>query len=105
MVVPNIYLLSEFSAKEPVIKSVYKLKKLEIDIIYLEKQTELKPFKLYAQTDIWCVVEGRCSALVNGKQKRIKDGDILITYPGRLHGIRNNSKQRVIVLSFRLFGT
>lgn len=61
----------------------------------------LKPHKHAEADDIWIVLEGKGEFVTNNNEKKIiKKGDIIVSYPGDIHGVHNNGEENFVMLGF-----
>ncbi|MDO5376369.1 cupin domain-containing protein [Staphylococcus rostri] len=61
----------------------------------------LKAHKHADADDVWIVLEGEGEFTTNNGEKRtIAKGDIIVSYPGDIHGVYNNGTENFVMLGF-----
>ena len=66
-----------------------------VKCIYLEPGEESPPHVHRNAVDIMVIVEGEGVATVDGKKRRVGAGDVILNPSGTVHGIKNDSTERL----------
>lgn len=72
-----------------------------VKCLYIDPGEEAKPHAHRSAADVMVVVQGSGVATVDGKERRVGPGDVILNPPGTLHGIRNDGSERIVWLTIQ----
>ena len=67
-----------------------------VKCLYLDPGQESPPHIHSVAVDVMVMVEGTGTATVDGQKRRVGPGDVILNPKGTLHGIKNDSQQRLV---------
>lgn len=67
-----------------------------VKCLFIEPGEQAKPHIHQSAVDIMLIARGTGIATVNGQQVRVGPGDVILNPPGTVHGIRNDSDERLV---------
>ncbi|WP_366923081.1 cupin domain-containing protein [Metallumcola ferriviriculae] len=94
----NVNDLQEFSADKRVRKTLSKEGKIEVDLIFYEPGQSSPEHAHKHQDEIFYVVSGEGSMVINGEKVSVKEKDIILAPSGTTHGINNDSSSQLSLL-------
>ena len=72
--------------------------RLSAHIVRIEKEGEIVPHT-HEVLEVFYIIKGEGSALVNGERVKATAGDCIIAYPGEEHGLRNIGEEEILLFS------
>ena len=69
-----------------------------VKCLYIDPGQQAKPHAHRHAVDVMVIVQGCGTATVDGKERLVGPGDIILNPPGTLHGIRNDGDGRLVWL-------
>lgn len=69
-----------------------------VKCLYIDPGQQAKPHIHPTAVDIMVIVQGTGTATVDGEERRVGPGDVILNPPGTLHGIRNDGNERIVWL-------
>ena len=94
----NVEELKEFSHDKRVRKTLSKEGRFEMDLIFYEPNQSSPEHVHKHQDEIFYVVSGEGTMIINGKAIAVKEKDIILTPSGTTHGLINDSSSRLTLL-------
>ena len=67
-----------------------------VKCLYIDPGQQAKPHIHNNSVDVMVIVQGSATATVDGKERRVGPGDIILNPSGTVHGIRNDGTERVV---------
>ena len=73
----------------------------KIKRLYVEPGARLSLQSHRFRSEVWCIVEGRAEATLDGKILRLSYGDILTIPVGSVHRLSNPGEERLVVVEIQ----
>lgn len=69
-----------------------------VKCLYIDPGQQATPHRHPTCVDIMVIVRGNGTATVDGKERRVGPGDVILNPSGTLHGIKNDGMERIVWL-------
>lgn len=69
-----------------------------VKCLYLDPGEQAKPHSHRHSVDVMVIVQGHGTATIDGKERPVGPGDVILNPRGTLHGIRNDGSERIVWL-------
>ncbi|MBI2961989.1 MAG: cupin domain-containing protein [Betaproteobacteria bacterium] len=69
-----------------------------VKCLHIDPGEQAKPHSHQNTVDIMVIVQGRGTATIDGKERPVGPGDVILNPRGTLHGIRNDGSERIVWL-------
>ena len=56
------------------------------------------------EEEVYLIVEGQGVATIDGREQRVRPGDVMVNHPGGSHGLRNDTDQELRIFAFCVEG-
>jgi mannose-6-phosphate isomerase-like protein (cupin superfamily) len=69
-----------------------------VKCLHIDPGQQARPHAHRSAVDVMVIVQGTGVATVDGQERRVAPGDIILNPPGTLHGLRNDGSERIVWL-------
>ncbi len=78
--------------------NLFETEQMFCDVYCLEPGQAQKPHEHAGATKFYYVVEGRVTAAIGRQERELGPGELAWSGPGEVHGVRNDSDERAVLL-------